>query len=120
MAKERLSVLMFLNMLMLDDSLLTAKPGVSSNCGLPDGELIWQFAMNDEPVHSEQLVIINEKMQHSFAGYFCVQFLAMEVSRGVVTWHVSVSCSGYVVIPTRTRCSNLLGRSNAFVPSCIK
>ena len=105
---------------MLDDLLLTGKPGVSSNCGLPNGELLWQFAMDDEPVHSEQLVIINEKLQHSFAGYFCVQFLAMEVSRGVVTWYVSVSCSGYVVIPTRTRCSNLLGRSNAFVPSCIK
>ena len=58
-------------------------------------------------------------MQNSFAGYFCVQFLAMEVSRGVVTWYVSVSCSGNVVIPTRTRCSNLLGRSNAFIPSCI-
>jgi len=50
-------VLMILNMLMLDDSLLTGKPGVSSHCGLPDGELIWQFAMDDEPSMSVCLVV---------------------------------------------------------------
>jgi len=49
--------LMFLNMLMLDDSLLTGKPGVSSNCGLPNGELLWQFAMDDEPGMSVCLVV---------------------------------------------------------------